>query len=131
MSTRILAAVAVLVSAVVHLVMYLDWARHDDVLGPGFLLNAGGGAVIAVLLLTWRHWLPGLLAAGFGAATLLGFLLGTTVQPFGITASWGGWEPWVAAASELAAIVAGLVVARAGSGAQGQHHPSARRAHLD
>ena len=58
MGMRVLAAVAVLVSAAVHLYLWLDCARDDDVIGPAFMLNAVGGAVIAVLLLAWRHWVP-------------------------------------------------------------------------
>ena len=66
---------AVLVSAAVHLYLWLDFARDDDVLGPSFMLNAVAGVVIAVLLLVWRHWVPAFLALGFGASTLLAFVL--------------------------------------------------------
>lgn len=104
---RVVAAVAVLVSAAVHLYLWLDFARDDDFLGPSFMLNAVGGAVIAVLLLLWRHWVPALLAVGFGLSTLLAFVLATTVGLFGVTASWTGWAVWVAAASEVVAAVAG------------------------
>lgn len=104
---RVVAAVAVLVSAAVHLYLWLDFARDDAFLGPSFMLNAVGGAVIAVLLLLWRHWVPALLAVGFGLSTLLAFVLATTVGLFGVTASWTGWAVWVAAASEVVAAVAG------------------------
>lgn len=104
---RVVAAVAVLVSAAVHLYLWLDFARDDDFLGPSFMLNAVGGAVIAALLLVWRHWVPALLAVGFGLSTLLAFVLATTVGLFGVTASWTGWAVWVAAASEVVAAVAG------------------------
>ena len=104
---RLLAAVSVLVSAAVHLYLWLDFAKDDDFLGPSFMLNAVGGAVIAVLLLVWRHWLPAFLAVGFGASTLLAFVLATTVGLFGVTANLTGWAVWVAAASEVVAIVAG------------------------
>jgi hypothetical protein len=60
-----------------------------------------------VLLLVWRHWLPPFLALGFGLSTLLAFVLATTVGLFGVTANWTGWAVWVAAASEVVAIVAG------------------------
>ena len=43
---RVLAAVSVLVSAAVHLYLWLDFARDDDFLGPSFMLNAVAGAVI-------------------------------------------------------------------------------------
>jgi hypothetical protein len=104
---RFLAAAAVLVSAAVHLYLWLDWARHDSFLGPSFMLNAIGGAVIAVLLLAWRHWVPAFLALGFGLSTLLAFVLATTVGLFGTTANWTGWAVWVAATAEVVAIIAG------------------------
>ena len=104
---RVLAAVSVLVSAAVHLYLWLDFARDDDFLGPSFMLNAVAGAVIAVLLLAWRHWIPAFLALGFGASTLLAFVLATTVGLFGTTANWTGWAVWVAATAEVLAIVAG------------------------
>ena len=44
---------------------------------------------------------------GFGASTLLAFVLATTVGLFGVTANWAGWAVWVAAAAEVVAIVAG------------------------
>jgi len=46
----------VLVSAAVHLYLWLDGFRDLSIIGPAFLLNAVGGAVIAVLLVTWRSW---------------------------------------------------------------------------
>ena len=64
MDMRVLAAVSVLVSAAVHLYLWLDFARDDDFLGPSFMLNAVAGAVIAVLLLVWRHWLPAVPGGG-------------------------------------------------------------------
>ena len=72
MVIREIAAAAVLVSAGVHLVLWFDGMRESDVVGPAFLLNAVGGAVIAVLLVLWRHWVPPLLAVGFGLSTLGG-----------------------------------------------------------
>ena len=104
---RVIAALSVLVSAAVHLYLWLDFARDDDFLGPSFMLNAIAGAVIAVLLLVWRHWVPAFLALGFGASTLLAFVLATTVGLFGVSASWTGWAVWVAATAEVVAIVAG------------------------
>lgn len=134
MTLRMLLAAAVLVSAAVHLYMWFDYARGDDVLGPGFLLNAVGGAVIAVLVLAWRHWLPALLALGFGLATLAAFVLATTVGFFGARATWAGWEVWTAAAAEVVAIVLGALLlsehAPGRSGGQLQHHSPVRRLHL-
>ena len=107
MGMRMLAAVGVLVSAAVHLWLWLDGYRDIEVIGPAFMLNAVAGAVIAGLLLAWRHWIPAFLALGFGASTLLAFVLATTVGLFGTTANWTGWAVWVAATAEVLAIVAG------------------------
>lgn len=110
MTGRLVAATAVLVSAAVHLYLWLDGARTDEFLGPAFMLNAVSGAVIAVLLLAWRHWVPAFLALGFGLSTLGAFVLATTVGLFGVEESWVGWPVWTAAAAELVAIVAGGVL---------------------
>ena len=108
MKLRILIAAAVLVSAYVHLKLWLDGFRDIDKIGPAFMLNAVAGAVIAVAVLLWRHWLPLLLAAGFGASTLGAFIISATVGLFGVHEVWtGGWV-WAAAISEAVAIVAGL-----------------------
>jgi len=134
MVLRTAVAAAVVVSAAVHLFMWFDWASDDDVLGPAFLLNAVGGAVIGVLVLAWRHWLPPLLAVGFGLATLAAFVLATTVGLLGTTATWSGWEVWTAAAAEVVAVVAGALLLREQgfprSAAELQHHLPFRRAHL-
>ena len=103
---RILAAAAVLVSAAVHLYLWLDVFRHTDVVGPAFLVNAIGGTIIAVLLVTWRHWIPLLLAVGFGVSTLGAFIIAATVGLYGVHEHWTGWEVWTAAASEVIAIIA-------------------------
>ena len=111
MMMRVLAAVAVLVSAVVHLYLWwYDGYKDIDVVGPAFLLNGIGGAAIAVLLLTWRHWIPAFLTLGFGISTLGAFVLSTTVGLFGVNETWSGWAVWTAAISEMVAIVTGLVL---------------------
>jgi hypothetical protein len=106
MKVRMLAAAAVLVSAAVHLYLWFDVFRHTDVVGPAFMLNAVGGTAIAVLLVTWRHWVPLVLAVGFGASTLGAFLIAVTVGLFGVHEHWTGWAVWTAAASEVVAIIA-------------------------
>ena len=134
MALRELAATAVLVSAAVHLVLWFDGMRDSDVVGPAFLLNAVGGAVIAALLVLWRHWVPPFLAVGFGLSTLTAFVLAATVGLFGVEESWSGWAVWTAAVAEVVAIVAGGLLLRADnplrSRAQAQHHPPGRRADL-
>ncbi|WP_109508873.1 hypothetical protein [Nocardioides speluncae] len=113
MAIRVLAAVAALVSAAVHLWLWFEGVRDQDVIGPAFMVNAIAGAVIAVLLVTWRHWLPLFLVVGFGISTLGAFIISTTVGLFDVHASWEGWDEWLAAASEVVVIVAGLWSLRA------------------
>ncbi len=113
MATRVLAAAAALVSAAVHLWLWFDGVRHQDVIGPAFMVNAIAGALIAVLLVTWRHWVPLFLVVGFGASTLGAFIVSTTVGLFDVHASWEGWDEYLAAAAEVVAIVAGVWAAYA------------------
>ena len=110
MTVRIVAAIAVLVSAYVHLREWLDGMRHVHVIGPLFVVNIVAGVVIAVLLLTWKHWLAPFLALGFGASTLGGFAIATTSAGlFGDHEKWQGNYIWIAAAAEVVAIIAGLI----------------------
>ena len=106
MKLRMLAAAGVLVSAAIHLYLWIDVFRHAHVVGPAFMLNAVGGTIITVLLVTWRHWIPSLLAIGFGASTLGAFIIAATVGLFGVHEHWTSWEVWTAAASEIIAIAA-------------------------
>jgi hypothetical protein len=99
MWVRILASIAVLVSAVIHLELWLTVFRDTAIVGPAMLVNFGGGIVIAVLLIVWRHWLPFLLAVLFGAATLGAFITSTTaVGLFGVHQTRSGWDVFTAAA---------------------------------
>lgn len=124
MGARIVTAVAALVSAAVHLVLwwFQDY-RSIDVIGPAFLLNGVAGIVIAVLLVTWWHWVPAFLVTGFGLSTLGAFVVSATVGLFGVHERWtGGWV-LTAAASEIVCIAGGLFLLRA-------HRPiRARAAH--
>jgi hypothetical protein len=106
---RIPLSVCLIVSAVVHLYLWNDWAKDVDVVGPAFLLNGFGGIVLAVLVLVWRHWLPLLGAIGFGVATLTAFIISTTPSGFfEVHERWTGTAVWLAAISEIGAIVLGL-----------------------
>lgn len=133
MVLRGMTALAVLVSAAVHLWLWFDGFADIDVIGPLFLLNAAAGAAIAAVLVTWRHWLPLLAAIGFGAATLGAFILSTTVGLFGVNERWAGWAVWTAAVSEAVAVVAGVaaLLAERRSGVELEQRASRRRAHLD
>ena len=105
MYARWIAATAVMVSALLHLKMWFDGVRDQSV-GPAFMLNAVGGVVIAVLLVTWKHWAPLLLAVGFGLSTLGAFTISATVGLFGVHEHWVGGYVWTAAVSEAVAVVA-------------------------
>jgi predicted membrane protein len=83
MTMRYVAATAVLASMAIHLILWFQFMHEDKVLGPAFLVNVVAGVVIAVLLVRWHHWLPGVLSACFGMATLGAFTLATTVGLFG------------------------------------------------
>ncbi|WP_028049477.1 hypothetical protein [Cellulomonas sp. URHD0024] len=107
---RALLSVCLLVSAIVHLYLWNDWAKDVAVVGPAFLLNGFGGIVLAVLVLVWRHWLPLLGAIGFGIATLTAFVISTTPSGFfEVHERWVGTSVWLAAISELGAIALGIV----------------------
>lgn len=107
MFLRVVAAVAAVVSAALHLWLWFDGVKDQGEVGVMFMINAVAGVVIAVLLVTWRHWVPLFLVAGFGASTLVAFLVSATVGLFGIEAGWS-WYAWVAAVSEVVCVVAGL-----------------------
>ncbi|MGZ5415692.1 MAG: hypothetical protein ACXWDI_00810 [Nocardioides sp.] len=134
MGMRMLAAAGVLVSAAVHLWLWFDGYRDIEVIGPAFMLNAVAGVVIAGLLVAWRHWIPLFLAVGFGASTLGAFIVSATVGLFGVQESWTGGAVLTAAASEVVAILAGLVALAQehpwGSRRELQDRLSIRRAHL-
>ena len=107
MIMRLLAAAAVLVSAVVHGKLWFDGVRDEHMIGPAFMLNAIGGLVIALLLVAWRHWVPSLLAVGFGVATLGAFIISATVGLYGVHEQWVGAPVWSCAIAEVVAILAG------------------------
>jgi hypothetical protein len=107
MKLRLVAAVAVLVSAGVHLRLWSTGVRHEHMVGPAFMLNAVAGIVIAILLVGWRTWLPPFLAAGFGVATLAAFIVSATVGLYGVHEHWRGSYVWAAAVAEAVAILAG------------------------
>jgi hypothetical protein len=119
------AAVAVLVSAAVHLDLWPD-VRDNNVIGPAFLLNAVGGVVIAVLLLFWKHWLPPLLAIGFGLATICAFTISATAGMYGVHEHWTGFSVWAAFIAEVVAVVAGSIAALRERAARSGVRPQSR-----
>jgi hypothetical protein len=135
MSIRVVAVVGVWVSAAVHLYLWFDGVRDEAKIGPAFMVNAVGGAVIGLLLLTWRHWVPAFLGLGFGLSTLGAFVVSTTVGLFGVHAGWHGWAAWTAASAEVVVIgtCAWLLVQQSPllrSRLQSQQHASVGGAHL-
>lgn len=106
---RVVIAVCVVTSAVVHLILWNDGMRTVDVVGPAFLLNGVAGIVLGVLLLVWRSVWPLLGAIAFGAATLGAFVVATTVGLFGVQSRWEGTNEWISAITEALAIVLGIV----------------------
>ena len=110
MTLRWVLALSVLVSAAVHLGLWFDGYRDIELIGPLFMLNAVAGFVITVAVLVWRHWLPVLAATGFGAATLLAFLLSATVGLGPIQAqTLRTWEI-VSGVAEIVSVVVGLAL---------------------
>lgn len=107
MSIRLVGAAAALVSAVVHLYLWFDGVKDQGTVGALFVVNVVAGVAIAVLLVTWHHWLPLFLLAGFGATTLGAFLIAVTGELFGISTDWS-WYAWVAAVSEIVAVLSGI-----------------------
>ena len=82
------------------------------------------------MLLWWRHWVPLLLAIGFGVSTLGAFVISATVGLFGVHEMWTGGAVLTAAASEVVAIVASVMALVHGYGVPNRNlmrHPLALR----
>ncbi len=113
-AVRGLAAGGVLLSAAVHLDLW-DTAgfRQLPTIGPLFLLNGVGGAVLGLVVLAWRHWLPALAAAGYGALTVAAYWVSVDHGLFGFRDSGRGSAQALAQAAEYVAIAFGLAAAAA------------------
>lgn len=108
-AARGLTAASVLLSAVVHLEIWAQGMRTVPIIGPGFLLNAVGGLVIALAVLLWDHAFPLLAAIAFGVATLGAYLTSITVGLFGVQETAGGTAATLAAVSEVTAVLFAVV----------------------
>jgi hypothetical protein len=108
MKIRAFAALAVLVSAAVHLYLWFDGVKDQGTVGALFVVNVFAGVAIAVLLVAWHAWEPLVLAAGFGVATIAAFVTSATVGLYGIETGWS-WYAWLAFAVELVAVVLGVL----------------------
>lgn len=107
---RIVTAAGVLISAAVHYKLWHEGFRELHVVGPAFLLNAIGGLLIGVLLLVWWHWVPPLLAVGFGLSTLGAFVMSATVGFYGVHELWTGPDVTRAWVAEVVAVLGGLTL---------------------
>jgi len=72
---RIAAAVAILVSGLIHIDLYFDGYRAIPDIGRGFMLNAIASGVIAVAVAVRREWFVRLAGIGLAASTLIAFFL--------------------------------------------------------
>jgi hypothetical protein len=114
---RRLGVLAILVTGAVHLQQYLGDYHSIPTIGPLFLLNAIGSAVVAVgLLLPVQRWLGqrrgevavGLLALG-GVAIALGALVGLYIAEtgtlFGFSEGTLETVMWIAIVAEIASVL--------------------------
>ena len=107
-AVAIVAVAGVLLSADVHLdLWYSQGFRDIPTIGPLFLLNAVSGVLIGLVVLSWSHWLPPLVAAGFGAGTLAAFYLSVSVGLFGLHEVASGQPQVLAEIAEYVAVVFG------------------------
>ncbi|MEO7124554.1 MAG: hypothetical protein ABI382_01620 [Nakamurella sp.] len=111
MSLRIMGALVALISALIHLWEYFFEDYDSTGVGIPFLINVVAGIVIAILLLTWRNWVPLFLLFGFGVLSLAGFIISATVGLFGVDETWNNAMGWAAMIVEAIAIVVAVVAA--------------------
>ncbi len=109
-TSRGLTAAGVFLAAVVHLDLWVQGFRSIATIGPLFMLNFVAGMIIGVGVLVWRHWLPALLAAGFGAATVVAFWISVIHGLFGVKETATGSSEILAEAAEYSAVAFGLTV---------------------
>ena len=110
-ATRGLAAAGVFLAAVVHLDLWVQGFRSVSTIGPLFMLDFVAGMIIGVGVLVWRHWLPALAAAGFGAATVIAFWISVVHGLFGVKETPTGSSEILAEVAEYSAVAFGLAVA--------------------
>lgn len=108
-SLRGLTAAGLLVSALVHLVLYGQGWSDLRGIGPLFLLNGVAGVVGAVAVLVWRHWVPLVAALAFGAATLAAYYVSYVWGLFDVQDTVVGTSQVLAAVAEWVVVVASVV----------------------
>jgi len=85
---RIVGALLLAAMAVIHLVLWFQGYRDIAVIGPGFMVNAVGGLVLAVAVLvvgTRRLPLVAGIATVFTAGSLGALVISLTVGLFGVS----------------------------------------------
>jgi hypothetical protein len=105
--------IAILVTGGVHLQQYLSGYDAIPTIGPLFLLNAIGSAVVAVgLLMPIERWLGeravGLLASAgvaIGLGSLIALLIAETSTLFGFSEGTLETVMWIAIVAEVAAVL--------------------------
>jgi hypothetical protein len=110
-TSRGLAAAGVLLAGVVHLDLWVQGFRSISTIGPLFMLDFVAGLIIGIGMLVWRHWLPALAAAGFGAATVVAFWISVVHGLFGVKETPNGSSEILAEVAEYSAVVFGLAIA--------------------
>lgn len=107
---RGLTAAATLLAAVVHLDLWAAGFRDIPTIGPLFLLDAISGILLGIAVVTWRHWVPALLAAGYGAGTVGAYWVSVVHGLFGVKEVTHGWSVVLAEVAEYAALGFGIAV---------------------
>jgi hypothetical protein len=111
-AVRSLAALLILTGGLVHLHLWDGGYRNVDNVGVMFLLNAISSIVVAVVLVTWRHWIPVLAAFGLVIGSLLAF--GVSRMGWDIAGFAGfeerGWNPSPEAAVAVIVEIAAAVL---------------------
>jgi hypothetical protein len=110
-TSRGLAAAGVFLAAVVHLDLWVQGFSSVATIGPLFMPDFVAGMITGVGVLVWRHWLPALAAAGFGAATVVAFWISVVHGLFGVKETPTGSSEILAEVAEYSAVAFGLAVA--------------------
>ncbi len=106
--TRVALAVAVAVSGVSHMYLYIHGYHHIPMIGTAFLAQASISFALALLILiggpSWLQWAAAALAGG----ALVAFVLSRTVGLLGFSER--GWQPYPHAVISVVAevLVVGL-----------------------
>lgn len=92
-------------SSIIHFHLWSTSYRHIPTIGPLFIMQVIVGIVLAVVLAVFRRVWTALVAFGFVASTIGGFLLSVNVGLFGFQDSWSAPFAGMAFAVEVSALV--------------------------